>query len=99
MSNIFFDSESEQNIQDTFTSQIKPHIENLKRNCLSHSDEQFVSSGITRIISQNKSGREFLQKSEETFNIQIPRATFSDAMHSSRRLDLFCQVSPLTINR
>ena len=95
MSNIFFDCESEQNLQGIFTSQIKQHIEKLKRSCSSFSDEQFVSSGITRIISQNKSGGEFLQKSEETFNIQIPRATFSDAMHSSRRLGLIRQVSSL----
>ena len=55
----------------------------------------FINSGITRIISQNKNGRDFLQTSEEIFDIQIPRTTFFDAMHSHRRLDLIRQVSSL----
>ncbi len=93
MSDEFFDFASEQDLQDIFTSQIKQHLDNLKRNCTSLSDELFISSGISRIISQNKTGRDFLQKSEEIFDIQIPRSTFSDAMHSSRRRDLIRQVS------
>lgn len=96
MSDNFFDFAYDQNLQDIFTSQINQHVENLKRNCSSLSDEQFINSGITRIISQNKTGREFLQRSEEEFDIQIPRSTFSDAMHSLRRLDLIRQVSSLS---
>ena len=86
------------NLQEIFTSQIKPHLDNLKRNCSSLSDKLFINSGITRIISQNKNGRDFLQTSEEIFDIQIPRYTFFGAMHSPRRLDLIRQASTLNYN-
>ena len=39
-----------------------------------------------------------MQKSEETFDIQIARSTFYDAMHSPRRLDLIRQASTLNYN-
>jgi hypothetical protein len=95
MSNNFFDSASGQNLHDLFTSQINHHLHNIRRNCSSLSDELFIRSGIERVISQNKTGREFLQRCEEMFDIRIPRATFSDAMHSPRRLDIVSQVSLL----
>ena len=95
MSDNFFDVVFEKNLQDIFTLQIKIYLDNIKRNCSSLSDELFVNSGINRIFSQCKTGREFLQKSDEMFNIKISRSTFSDAMHSLRRLDLVRQVASL----
>jgi hypothetical protein len=95
MSDKFYDFASGQNLQDILASQINEHLDNLKRNCSSLSDELFINSGIRRVISQNKTGRDFLQKLKEVDDIQIPRSTFSDAMHSQRRLDLISQVSSL----
>ena len=93
MSNNFFNFALGQNLHDIFTSQINQHLHNIKRKCSSLSDEGFIKAGIERVILENKNGRDFLQKSEEIFDIRIPRTTFSDAMHSDRRLDIVGQVS------
>ena len=95
MNNNSFGFASEENLHDFFISRINQHLHNIKRNCSSLSDELFIKSGIERVISQNKNSREFLQRSQEVFDIRIPRTTFSDAMHSPRRLDVVSQISLL----
>ena len=91
----FFDFDPDLNLQDIFSAQLTPYINKLKRICPSLSDEDFINAGIRRIISENKTGRDFLQKYDEVFNTHIARTTFSDAMSSQRRLDLLRQISSL----
>ena len=59
----FFNFESDLNLHEVFTEQLKPHIDKLKRNCPSLSDEGFLDSGINWIIAENKNFRAFLQYS------------------------------------
>ena len=93
MSNNFFDIEADRNLQDILTAQLKPHVERFKRNCPSLSDKLFIESGINWIMSENNNCRDFLQHSEEVHNNKIARTTFSEAMHSPRRLDFVSNVS------
>ncbi len=95
MTDKFFDSKAPLNLQDVFSVQLKPNIDNLKRICPSLSDEDFINAGINRIISENKTGRDFIQKIDKIFNTPIARTTFSDVMHSSRKLELLNQISNL----
>ena len=90
-----YDFETDLRLQDIFSAQITPLIEKFKRDCPSLTDKNFINAGIHRIISENKTGRDFLQKSDEIFDVPIARTTFSDAMHSSRRLELLNQISYL----
>ncbi len=93
MSDKFFNFESNLTMQEILAGQLKPHIEYRQRPCPSLSDGMFLDSGINWIISQNKTCREFLQYNDEVFNNKVPRSTFSDAMHSERRLELVQQVT------
>lgn len=93
MADKIFDFESNLTIQEILTAQLRPHVEYLQRPCPSLPDDLFLNSGINWIISQNKTCREFLQYSEEVFDNKIPRSTFSDAMHSQRRLELVQEVT------
>ena len=88
-----FNFESDLNLHDVFTAQLRPHIDELKRNCPSLSDDEFLDSGINWIITENKNFRAFLQYSEEVLENKIPRTTLSDALNSQRRLDLITGVS------
>ena len=48
-------------------------------------DKRFVRLGINRVLQNNNSGRDYLQKLKECTDDPLARATFFDALHSSRR--------------
>ena len=50
----FFGFDPDLNLQDTFSTQLKPCIDKLKRICPSLPDEDFINAGIRRIITENK---------------------------------------------
>lgn len=90
-----FDFTSEKNLQELFASQIDLLATGKTRQCPSLSDELFINACFNRVISQNNSGREFIQKLEEVDEVKVPRTTLSDSMHSPRRLDLIKDVALL----
>ena len=62
----------------------------LKRKCKTLSDQQWIETGLLRILSQEISGRAFLQKLYDTGKILLSRSLFFESLKSKRRLKL-CQ--------
>lgn len=56
------------------------------------SDEQFLRSGIERILGHCDSGRDFLQICQDR-GATLARATWFDALHSRRRADMVAEVA------
>jgi len=48
-------------------------------------DQRFVRLGINRVLQKHDSGRDYLQNLKECTYDPVARATFFDALHSSRR--------------
>lgn len=48
-------------------------------------DKRFVRLGINRVLQNHDSGRDYLQNLKECTDDPLARATFFDALHSSRR--------------
>lgn len=63
------------------------------RPCAVITDEDFVRRGFVRTVSQAKSGRDFLQHQAEVFDQPVPRASFFDSLHSSRRCGLLLELN------
>ena len=63
------------------------------RNCPGLSDVEFLHLGFQRTLSQSRSGRDFLQQQREIFDLQVPRASFFDTLHSKRRRQFLQEVS------
>lgn len=63
------------------------------RDCPEISDRDFIALGVRRTVSQCRSGRDFIQQERELSDSPLRRASFFDALHSSRRLELSREVS------
>jgi len=61
-----------------------------KRKCKTLSDQQWIETGLLRILSQEISGRAFLQKLYDSGQMFISRSLFFETLKSKRRLKL-CQ--------
>lgn len=61
-----------------------------KRKCNALTDQQWIETGLLRIISQQSSGRSFLQKLFDCGQILLSRSLFFETLKSKRRLKL-CQ--------
>jgi hypothetical protein len=57
------------------------------------SDVEFLRLGFLRTLGQSRSGRDFLQQQQEIFDIDVPRASFFDTLHSKRRRQFLQEVS------
>lgn len=69
-------------------SQITDSIQSrYERTCPVISDRRFFKMGLSRVLSNVKSGREFLQEQMEVAGEKTARQTFFDALHSARRLN------------
>lgn len=56
-----------------------------KRETGALNDQRFVQLGIKRVLQNHDSGRDYLQNLKECADGSVARATFFDALHSSRR--------------
>jgi hypothetical protein len=56
-------------------------------------DLHFVRLGVTRVVSQSVSGRDFLQLTREVHGDSLARSSFFDSLHSTRRRDLLAQLN------
>jgi len=59
-----------------------------KRSCPEMSDIDFTHFGLLRAISVVDSGRDFLQKTDETHDTVIPHSTYFNSLKSSRRASM-----------
>jgi hypothetical protein len=62
----------------------------LKRKCKTLSDQQWIKTGLLRILSQEISGRAFLQKLYDSGQTLLSRSLFFETLKSKWRLKL-CQ--------
>jgi hypothetical protein len=76
-----------QSLNDVLASKLMRAAEKVRglRSNETLSDFDFFLAGISRVLSKANSGREWLQTSAL---FDIPRSTFFDALHSSRRKNL-----------
>ena len=56
-------------------------------------DKRFVRLGINRVLQKHDSGRDYLQNLKEDVDDPVARATFFDALHSSRRCAMVEEVA------
>lgn len=63
-----------------------------RRDDLGLSDEQFLRSGIQRVLGQCDSGRDFLQARQDRGEA-LKRSTWFDALHSKRRAAMVAEVA------
>lgn len=66
---------------------------NYKRNCKTLSDQQWIEAGLQRTLSQEVSGRAFIQKLFDSGKMILKRSHFFETLKSKRRLNLCEDVS------
>jgi hypothetical protein len=66
---------------------------NYKRKCNALPDLEWIKTGLLRILSQEPSGRAFLQKLSDSGGTYLKRSLFFETLKSKRRLKLCCDVS------
>lgn len=64
-----------------------------KRNCRVLSDEQWIETGLLRILSQESSGRAFVQKIYDSGRMLLSRSLFFETLKSKRRLELCREIN------
>jgi len=67
-----------------------------KRNCKVLPDQKWIETGLLRVLSQEPSGRAFLQKLFDSGSSVIKRSHFFETLKSNRRLKL-CQEVGLSV--
>ncbi len=63
-----------------------------KRKCKRLDDQQWIETGLLRVLSQEPSGRAFVQKLFDSGRAEISHSHFFETLKSSRRLNLCRQV-------
>lgn len=66
---------------------------NHKRKCNALTDQEWIETGLLRILSQEPSGRAFLQKLFDSGRSVLKRSLFFETLKSKRRLKLCREVS------
>jgi hypothetical protein len=66
-----------------------------RRECKKLSDQQWIETGLLRILSNEYSGRAFLQKLFDSAGIVIKRSHFFETLKSKRRLNMGREVGSL----
>lgn len=61
---------------------------NYKRKCKTLTDPEWIKTGLLRILSQEPSGRAFLQKLSDSGGTDLKRSHFFETLKSKRRLKL-----------
>lgn len=79
-------TEKELNLQQLLSCHLEKIRSHHFRSCGSLTDLDFIMTCLKRVITQNESGRDFLQFLQEVDNKNIPRSTFFEALKSPRRL-------------
>jgi hypothetical protein len=64
-----------------------------KRQCNTLSDDEWIKTGLLRVLSQEPSGRAFIQKLSDAGCTDINRSLFFETLKSKRRLKLCRDIS------
>ena len=64
-----------------------------KRKCSALTDHEWIKTGLLRVLSQEPSGRAFLQKLSDSGGSEIKRSLFFETLKSKRRLKMCSDVS------
>jgi hypothetical protein len=62
-------------------------------------DARFVRLGVLRVLSQARSGRDFLQQCQETFHEELHRSSFFAVLHSRRREQILRELNEQLVQR
>lgn len=84
-----------QSLQELLSSQIEQCTRHHTRTCHGLPDITFIFACLKRVISQNQSGRDFLQFLHDVEDQNVPRSTFFEALKSQRRLHAVSEMSHL----
>lgn len=63
------------------------------------SDARFVRLGVLRVLSQARSGRDFLQQYQESFHEDLGRSSFFSLLHSRRREQVLSELNHQLVQR
>ena len=85
----------DQSLQEMLSTQLEQSIRHHTRTCHGLPDITFIFACLKRVISQNQSGRDFLQFLHDVEDQKIPRSTFFEALKSKRRLHTINEMSHL----
>lgn len=87
--------DTESSVLEAFVAPIKPLLEKCEssRNCPVLEDWQWITAGISRVISQESSGRGFLQQLRDCAHQVIKRSNYFLSLSSKRRLGLIQEVN------
>lgn len=91
-----FNLQSDPSLCEHFLEPLMSVLHNHTRgqlNCPRITDEEFLRLGSLRVLSQGKSGRDFLQQQQEIFDADLKRSSFFATLHSKRRRDLLSECS------
>ena len=93
----FFMRLKESHSKTVFDKLIKPldglaDKSKFKRKCKRLKDQQWIETGLLRVLSQEPSGRAFVQKLFDSGRTQINHSLFFETLKSNRRLNLCRQV-------
>jgi hypothetical protein len=84
-----------QNLQKMLSVQLEQCLRHHTRTCHSLPDMTFILTCLKRVITQNQSGRDFLQFLHEVEDQNVKRSTFFEALKSQRRLNTVSEMSHL----
>jgi hypothetical protein len=86
---------SQDTVRERFFQPVEEALEGARRRrlCHSYTDESFIISGISRVIAQVQSGRDWVQKLRATVLPAIKVGAFFQALRSVRRLALTEEVA------
>ncbi len=81
---------SNSSIKDFVAGEIFKGLEYVrsKRKCPEFEDKDFIMTNIIRVMSEEKTGRAFIQKHREDDEAKCNFAPYYEALHSSRRLEM-----------
>lgn len=92
----FIDLKENPSVRQQFLAPLMHILDNYVRgrlDCPEISDREFLQLGCDRVLSQAKSGRDFLQQQREIQDWELKRSSFFATLHSSRRKQLLAECS------
>ena len=91
----FFGSQTSANVHDSFISPLLSAVSKAeaKRRCIKLPDELWLELGTRRTLSDQKSGRGFLEGMEDRLDVHLNFQTFFESLTSERRLRFLESVS------
>lgn len=90
----YIDLKENPTLRDQFFAPVMHVFDNYVRgrlDCPEISDGEFLQLGCSRIVSQARSGRDFLQQQQEVLDSDLKRSSFFATLHSARRARMLAE--------